>query len=658
MSRLLVRALAARPFLGQRVTLQLGLEDYHGQASVLVSTSRGLVADADNALAEPASAVRVTIDPGETHRVTWMPAAAAWLDEGQDALESMLRYLNPEAATPAAAAEGLAAMVREYRWEANVRFRQAVDAHLDDYGRGIREGVDHMARWPLVTATVVAYLTEAPEDESAGAAVLAGSALTVQFRDWLPAWLQTYEAALQTDQSLTGQLTSVRDQPQSTAPGALVNRVNSRVREYLAYQFGEAGQRVAEKAAEKQLGDFLATGLASLPKETRIAASGSLEIASASLSTVGTRVVDTLGRSQTEIGRKADQGEVTSALATKADQTAVTTALGLKADQATVTAALGLKADRAALEAVSTDFDKRLGLFREEVGTAIGKKLDVTQFTQFQGETKAAFDARPTQATVDAALKNKLDANLFTQFQGETKAALDARPTQATVDAALKNKLDANLFTQFQGETKAALDARPTQAAVDAALKNKLDANVFTSSQQQTKAALDARPTQVQVDAALGKKLDANVFTSFQTDTKAALDARPTQATVDAALSKKLDGNVFANFQQQTKAALDARPTQAQVDTALSRKVDTTAFTQFQLETRTALGNVVTRSTFDEALKTKADVSALNGVRLEMNTALATKVDQGTFNQLSGTLENRFTDIQGTIRNINVRINR
>lgn len=461
--RLTLRAVAARPYFGQRVTVAARLTDATGReprldAPVTFVAAWGRLRSEGGLTPQAGDTVTARTGADGTARVTLLPPAAEDLtSEQEQALEALLSALDPAAGAPSAAAAGLREMARQYRWDAGVRFREAVDVYVRHFRSALLDTVnrwDVASVWPLTQATVLAF---AAGDGAEGGEVRASAALTLRQRNWLPAFVEACDD-LAREQSTLG--ADLRDAAgQAADRGRFLGEVHGRVQEFLEKQRGFLGERVGRRLAEAELSRFATEDLADLPLAAQVELFPALRSTAGAVAAAGGRLVAALGQTRRDLGKEIDQkvGQVDpGALAGLGDR------LGALEGQ------LGAKADLPALSA-----------FRAEVESRFDAKVDQMVFDDYRRAVDGRLDLKAGVSDL-AALDRKLasqreaDAAALEGLRREVQAQLQAKADATTlaafqrdVDARLAAKADQASFVSFREAVNRRLDQKADASAVD-----------------------------------------------------------------------------------------------------------------------------------------------------------------------------------------------
>jgi hypothetical protein len=632
-----LRAVQPRPYLGQPVTIVAMVVDVQGSmpaADVPVTfvAAWGRLRAADGFTVQQGSSVTARTGVDGQARVTLLPPTGEGLwDVQQEAMGTMLAYLDPEAETPQQTEAGLKEMAQQYRWEANIEFRQAVDIYFENFGRELLDTVnyrDYMQAWDYIDSAVIAYARNGSPEGGSGTAVHSTAALTLRFKDWLGPWLETYLRLSESEGTLEGGFEHEKElNPEADA---LVDGIYGRVRDYVERQRGVVGKFVGERVAGTSIRKFLESGIGDLPLETKLRlypALGTAAAAATGRATGGlTGLSQVRGSLRQELTAQVDQAYVV--LLGKADDAIAETLPG-KVDGA-IEAALPGRLDTAigaalparidallndklapALEALRTEVDAALetqiGQLRTEVDTALKGKIGQTELDAFSERMTQQWDTQ------------------FGQFRTEVNTALKGKIGQAELDA-FSQRMGEQWDTQF-GQFR---------TEVDTALKGKIG-----------QAELDAfseRMTQ-QWDTQFGQ---------FRTEVNTALKGKIGQAELDAFSERMTQqwGTQFGQFRTEVNTALKGKIGQAELD-AFSQRVTQqwdTQFGQFRTEVSTALKGKIDQTELDAFSQRMGEQwnTQFEQFRTEVNTVLEGKADRTSLSTLSRQVSSMNEQLKGS----------
>jgi DNA uptake protein ComE-like DNA-binding protein len=352
--RVTLRGVEGRRYLGQPLTLVATVAGGGAGVPVTLTTTWGRLAGSDGFSVANGTTITLRTAGDGTVRARLLAPTAEDLQETQQAsLELHLAKLDPAAATPQDAADALGGLASAYRFEANDAFRTAVDIYFRDFHPHLLDSInfrDALQEWSSVDAAVVAYVQE-PDTTS----VTATAALVAQFRDWLPALVQTHTATTAADTLFEGDLHLATN---LTDPSDVLSRIHRRVGDFVSLQQGVLGQAVAQQVADAKLGDFLSTGLDALPDDHKQLLFPAVATSSDTVGTLGVQALGAIEQTRTDVretvAAQVDQSpaitSLQAALASKVDATALSSALANKVDVATLKDQLAAASDFSAFK--------------------------------------------------------------------------------------------------------------------------------------------------------------------------------------------------------------------------------------------------------------------------------------------------------------------
>lgn len=185
------------------------------------------------------------------------------------ALELAAGELPLTAPWPTAASKELSGLVQRYRAPGSDALREAVDAAFREYATSVEE-TEHrgqaLAQWGLVPVSLVCFVND--EADERGQRHLALATHTLMVRNWLPAFLATFEEDVARDKRLAAEL---RRAPRDIADAnEFLNDVFVSVQSFLNTELGEIGHTIRHRAAQRELQQFLQTDVAGLPEDARL----------------------------------------------------------------------------------------------------------------------------------------------------------------------------------------------------------------------------------------------------------------------------------------------------------------------------------------------------------------------------------------------------
>ncbi len=615
--RVTLRPVHVSPFLGQPVTVVATVTDASGRtpkgdARMTFSASWGKLRCSDGFSAQEARTVTARTGVDGTIRLTHLPDTSEELwDVQSSALESMLRRLDPTVPTPQEDLKGFLELARQYRWEANVHFRRAVDIYVRDFQRRAMETVnthDHMARWRYLDATVVAYVRDDEAADNVPSSVWGTAALTLQFKDWLGPLLQAHLDLASAESRLDRDLVWIKDLEKDT--GRLVETVYDRIRDYVNGQRGLLGEIAGRKVSQAAIGGFLQASIGDLPLEARASLFAPLQAASGTLEKAGVSVLSGLGQARTELKKDlstaVNQIETTNLGPMRDQLSGIESQLLDKPGRTELSSALAGKADLSALEG-----------FRRETEGSLKGKADVTALEGLRTETKTA-------------LGLKADASALSTFQSKMESSLATKADLMNLQnlAAAVNE-NLRLIGDRIGGVERQVQEKVGKTELAQAMATKVDRATFDSYR-------------TELNTALGTKVDNVTFERFQLD-------------VNDRLNKKVGTDVFDAGMSRTNAALAGKADKTALETlrssmeqSLSTKVELTQFSQYQTEVKNALSTKAATSDLTQlqsdltlALRSKVDTATFKVFSTAVNESLQTKVDTVTFSRFQSDVNSR-----------------
>ena len=342
--RVVVSQVEPQRYLGQPLTLVATVTGANGLpvggVPVTLTTTWGKLRGSDGFSIQTGGSVSFRAAGDGTVRVTLVPATSEDLEEPQqDAVESALAVLDPDAETPRDAKDALEELVRTYQFEANDDLRAGVDIYFRDFRAHLLDTVnyrDELDSWPTFDAAVVAFVHELANDGTTDAHVVASGALVVRIRDWLGAWLQTH-VELESEES---QLEAELDIATGFAdPSDMLGRIHQSVGEYVSLRQGIAGAAVGQRVAQDKLGSFLEGGIDVLPAEKQQVLFPAVDTSTATIGTLGVQALGALEQTRTDLRQHVD-AQLTSGIGPALEKSAAFTGLqqqvAAKVDTATL----------------------------------------------------------------------------------------------------------------------------------------------------------------------------------------------------------------------------------------------------------------------------------------------------------------------------------
>jgi len=493
--RVSLSALPSGMFLGQPVTVIVQVTDGRGVTipdapiTLVLTWGRLRSITPGGVLVGETLALRTGAD-GTVRVVLLPPLVKDLYDNEQSALQSSIRLLNPDARTPDEMQKELAELVRQYRWEANIDLRQAVDAYFRQfYDAEYEPRYDVMSSWGYVESTLIAYVAGADGTQTQGSAVM-----TFSFKNWLPAWLESYARFSRETNPLRRQLRDAIRYAQD-AP-LLRNILYARTRDYVNAERGRVGEFVSRKVADTAVKEFVNTRLGKLPLETRVGLLPSADTASQTIRTSGANILSAVSKTEVKLEREITTAPrifdpkfgglidrvtgIESLLATKVDQTALDDRFSGLADSMTsrfdelaastdrqINQGLDQRFDQQLDQRLDRRLEERLGNVQQLVNELIQNRVSREMFPEFErqltrqfertlntriAELEIRFRDRMTAVQDDFTSRfSGLSTDLNTRFTGlETNVATQVRGLESTVGTRI-NGLETTVGTRIAG---------------------------------------------------------------------------------------------------------------------------------------------------------------------------------------------------------------
>lgn len=523
--RVTLEPISERAFFGQPVSIRATVTREDGGspvsgAQVTLITTWGKLRSSGILEKQQGSSVTVRTDAEGTAQVILIPPSAEELQDSQQAaIETMLDLLDAKAATPRETQTGLNEMVRQYLWEANSLFREAVDIYFSQFPSRVADPVNESPRldeWSFFDSAIMAFVQQTATGQDSGNSVQAAATLTLRFKDWLAPWLETYLDFANSQNAFLGDLAGTKDLGGDTS--SLLDDLYDRINDFAANQRGAVGTYVGRKVAEKSLREFADSGIADLSLDTKVAISNSLTVTSDAIAKGGALALAGIKQSRAnlseEIDTKLSQG-VTGSLAGFHDalNAAVTTSL-----QGFLESATKAKSD------TLTDFQTDLITAKSDLFA--GFKTEITdQLAGSLGSFKD--DLGKVRNDGLSGFQNDVDrsrTNIFKQFQLDLNNARTKSFGDFQADV---NKHKTDVFAGFQQDVNRARADSLTGFQNDAVKVRSDSLNVFQTSLNDARTASikdfqsDIGKTRTQSLGEFQKDVDtvrSKIFKDFQTD--------------------------------------------------------------------------------------------------------------------------------------------
>ena len=261
-------------WLGQSATLLAQINDAQGQPlrdqPLTITTSWGELESSSGTQTLVGNTVLTRTNDVGLAQLRLRPRFQAPLSDAQRlAFELAAARLPLSAPWPTAATAELADLVVRYRAHGSDALREAVDTAFREYGMGLQQADNRgeaLAQWVQSPVSIVCYVHD--DGDARGQQHLALATHTLLVRNWLPAFLATFETDSAADISLAKELQ--RAPRDATDAKAFLSDVFVTVQSFANAERGELGSAVRNRAAQAQLHEFLQTNVAALPATARL----------------------------------------------------------------------------------------------------------------------------------------------------------------------------------------------------------------------------------------------------------------------------------------------------------------------------------------------------------------------------------------------------
>jgi hypothetical protein len=305
------------------------------------------------------------------------------------ALELAVGGLPMTAPSPTAAAKELGDLVVRYRAPGSSDLREAIDAAFREYAASADQTQNRgqaLAQWSSLAVNIVCFVHDDGDERGFRNLALATHILSV--RNWLSAFLATFERDVAIDKGLAAEL---KRAPHNAADAnVFLNDVFITVQSYLNTEQGELGQTLRTRAAQQELQQFLQTDVTGLPAAAQVAAAGGVFGASQTIGKGGLTLFTAVdsARRESKLNVNAAAGLLDTRLSAL-ERVAVTTQQidNLRADileqvradtRTQISQQLALKADVSAVNALQSQTEALSRDVSAVTATASGLRTDFT----------------------------------------------------------------------------------------------------------------------------------------------------------------------------------------------------------------------------------------------------------------------------------------
>lgn len=229
-----------------------------------------------------------------------------------DALNESLRALDSDAAAPGDMREQFLELARRYEDEHNRHLRSAIDIVYRSMGRRLTETAnsqDHLHQWQFHTGLLRIYLAAAAQPGAGSAPVVDATAAQVgiyrvSWKQWLMPWHQLYLERL-SDSGLGQGFAEARERHESEA--GLTADILGQAYRFVAGQSGLVGEVLGKRVIDREIRNFLAREISSLPAESRRSMFPSLSMAGNSIRTTDTGTLALVNQTRADVEGTMDE---------------------------------------------------------------------------------------------------------------------------------------------------------------------------------------------------------------------------------------------------------------------------------------------------------------------------------------------------------------
>jgi hypothetical protein len=271
-------------WLGQNATVLVQLNDASGRALIdlpmTIATSWGELTARNGVQTISNNAVVTRSNDAGVAELRLRVRFQAPLSDAQRlALELAAGRLPTTASLPTAASDQLSDLVARYRAPGSDDLREAIDAAFREYAASVEQAQHRgqaLAEWPRLPVSIVCFVHD--EADERGNQHLALATHTLNVRNWLPAFLATFEHDVAADGRLAAELN--RTPRDITDANVFLNDVFVNVQAFLNTERGQIGQAIRARVAKQELQQFLQSNVPVLPADVQVRAAGGVQEAS------------------------------------------------------------------------------------------------------------------------------------------------------------------------------------------------------------------------------------------------------------------------------------------------------------------------------------------------------------------------------------------
>ena len=254
--RIELKSLDSTPYLGEVIPIRIRVWDrltrtYKANMPLTIETNWGNLRWAKGLQVKQGAVIKGrTSVMGELVCELYTPTVEPLTVPQQTELSLALGKLTHSADVPSQATESFQRLTALYQHPLNVDLRKAMDIHYKSRQERVAESINQTSsiyQWLYEQALVRVYAH--PDEAGEEHTVLALSAITIEYRDWLSPWADVYKNDLVNSQTLQGGLTQALNY--SEDEHGVVGHMISSLHSFIAQQNGLLGARISQQAGKE-----------------------------------------------------------------------------------------------------------------------------------------------------------------------------------------------------------------------------------------------------------------------------------------------------------------------------------------------------------------------------------------------------------------------
>ena len=205
---------------------------------------------------------------GELVCYLYTPTIEPLTEPQQNELSLALGKLTHDADVPNSARASFQQLTALYQHPLNLDLRKGIDIHYKSRQDRVSESINiptSVYQWDYEQALVRVYAH--PQDEQEQHTVLAMSAYTLEYRDWLSPWYQVYKEILIDGQELQNGINQALNYSEDEK--GVVGHMVSSLHSFIALQNGLIGERIGQQASKEILTRILSQAPENLSANTK-----------------------------------------------------------------------------------------------------------------------------------------------------------------------------------------------------------------------------------------------------------------------------------------------------------------------------------------------------------------------------------------------------